>query len=268
MGPLEEAAATALVASQFPQLNRRTRQQLVADARGNPLALLELLRRVPDDPASARPAPAAQRILDLYGARIDRLPAAARRSLLIAALDETDDLDVATHLEAAAPGALKACEQAGLVSWERNSRRLAFSHPLIRAASTDNADEDERRAAHRELAAVLASRLGRRAWHLAEATTFPNDPIADLLVDLAQQMRGTGDTVGAVRTLTRAASLTSDRTHRGRRLARAAYLGADSTGDVRAVARLLATARDADPGRAPFARGGMRGGVFDAHSGW
>ncbi len=95
---------------------------------------------------------------------------------------------------------------------------------------------------------MLTDQPERRASHLGEAATGPDETVADLLEQAALLRLGRGDALGAVAALTRAAGLSPAPAHEGRRLARAAYIGADACGELADASRLLAGARRADSG--------------------
>ncbi|MFD5081923.1 AAA family ATPase [Kitasatospora sp. NPDC058406] len=251
--PLDDESAARLLGSRFPGLARGARRRLLAEAGGNPLALLEL-------PAALRPAaadspavlPLTRRLETLFGSRVAGLPAPSRSLLLLAALEGTGDLGV---LQAAARRAtaghglehLAPVERERLVHIEEGGQRLGFRHPLIRSAVVGQALSGERRAAHAALAHVLADRPERRAWHLGEATLEPDEEVAALLEHAAGLTLRRGDAAGAMRTLIRSASLSPEGPNRSRRLAEAAYLGAESTGALSSARRLLDDARQAAP---------------------
>ncbi|MFB6888766.1 AAA family ATPase [Kitasatospora sp. NPDC056327] len=251
--PLDDDAAARLLGSRFPGLARGARRRLLAEAGGNPLALLEL-------PTALRPAaadspavlPLTRRLETLFGSRVAGLPAPSRRLLLLAALEGTGDLGV---LQAAARRRetgcdlddLAAVERERLVHIEEDGQRLRFRHPLIRSAVVGQALSGERRAAHAALAQVLADRPERRAWHLGEATLEPDEEVAALLEHAAGLALRRGDAAGAMRTLVRSADLSPEGPGRSRRLAEAAYLGAESTGALSSARRLLDDAREATP---------------------
>ena len=253
--PLDQAAAAALIEARFPALAERVRQRLLAEAQGNPLALLELPAALSGPQrTAAQPLPAilplSRRLQALFASRVSDLPAPARRLLLLAVLEGTGDLGK-LRAAVAGPGEctdLAAAERAGLVRMDGGSGRLAFRHPLTRAVIMELSASDERRAAHRTLAGQLADQPERRAWHLAEAAVEPDERIADLLDKAAQRILRRGDAVGAVATLLRAAELSPRRADRSRRMALAAYIGADVLGDLKSALQLLDDARRADPG--------------------
>ena len=139
--PLSEAAAAELVGDRFPALAPRVRQRLLAEAQGNPLALLELpvalsgMQRAGTGPLPVW-LPLSRRLQAAFESRITALPARTRYLLLLAALDGTGRLQT---LQSAAPGPhgiddLAPAKRAGLVRVGEDGSRLAFRHPLTRSA--------------------------------------------------------------------------------------------------------------------------------------
>jgi DNA-binding CsgD family transcriptional regulator/tetratricopeptide (TPR) repeat protein len=253
LGPVDEQAANALVKSCFPDLAPQVRQRVVAEAQGNPLALLELPAALSGGQRTATetlPAvlPLSGRLQALFASRVSGLPAPTRQLLLLAALDGTGDVRV---LQAAAgPDAidiLAPAEQAGLVHVDDRTGRLVFRHPLTRSAIVELSTSGDRRRAHRLLAAQLTSEPERQAWHLAAAATGPDEKAADLLEHVAHRLIRRGDATGAVTALLRAADLSSDGPSRSLRLAAAARSGAAMTGEFRHLSKVLDAARSANP---------------------
>lgn len=255
VSPLDGQAAADLVGSRFPSLGGRELRRVLAQARGNPLALLELPAALGDARGSAgvvlsEVLPLSRRLQDLYASRVAEMPAPTRHLLLLAALEGGGDLSV---LRAATPGEdvlslLAPAERAQLLRVEhRGLGRLSFHHPLIRATVVSGSTGGQRLAAHRTLAEALTGQPDRRAWHLAEATPDPDEQVAALLERTAHRVRRRGDAVGAFNALVRSADLTPDPADRGRRLAEAAFVGADVAGELRTAAELLVEARRADP---------------------
>src|SRR3984893_8097281 len=72
-------------------LDERVRDRIVAETRGNPLALLELPRGVPDVPGVAGPPGSPGRIEESFRRRVEVLPAATRRLMLVAAAEPTGE---------------------------------------------------------------------------------------------------------------------------------------------------------------------------------
>ena len=266
--PLSQAAAGELVGDRFPALVPRVRQRLLADAQGNPLALLELplalsgIQRAGTGPLPQW-LPLSRRLQAVFESRITALPASARYVLLLAALDGTGSLPA---LQASAPGPhglddLAPAERSGLVHVAADGSRLEFRHPLTRSAVVALSTSAELRRAHAALARQLAGEPERQAWHLAQAAAGPDERVAGLLEQAAYRIRQRGDAAGAVTALLRAADLTPPGPERSRRLAQAAYLGAVVTGGLSDVPRLLDDARQADAGRA----GSLVASVAAAH---
>ncbi len=252
--PLGDGPAGELVAARHPAMAARVRRRVVAAARGNPFALLELPAELSGRQRAALEAlppvlPLSRRLRALFAGRVADLPPATRRLLLLTALEGTGDLGV---LGAASPGedwldVLAPAEEAGLLRVDADTQRVSLRHPLTGSAAVELATSGDRRRAHLVLAEVLADQPDRRAWHLAEAAVGSDGQAADLLDEAAHRALRKGDGVRAVAALLRAADLSPSGPGRARRLARAAYVGAQVVGDLRSVPHLLLQARRADP---------------------
>ncbi|MGP4020685.1 AAA family ATPase [Saccharopolyspora sp. 5N708] len=253
--PLDEGAATQLITTRFPDLAAQVRRRLLAEARGNPLALLELPAALSEPQLSASAAlptllPLTERLQELFASRVSKLPESARKLLLLAALDGTGDLDV---LRAAAAGQhdpddLAPAERDQLVRVDGSARQVSFRHPLIGSAAVQVSTGRELRWAHRCLAEALVDQPERRAWHLGEACVGADEQVAALLEQAAHAVLQRGDAVRAVASLTRAADLSPLAADRTRRRAEAAYIGADATGELGSARQLLDDAHGVDPG--------------------
>lgn len=235
---LDESASTTLLAGMFPELGRHATQQVLIEAQGNPLALIELpAATVPSEPGHTIARTPVGRRLRLYFARlIDALPAAARDQLLLAALDGTGD-----PFQDLPAGDLEPAERAGLIRVHPISHGVQFRHPLTRSAVVELSTDEQRRAAHRRLADRYANDQDRRVWHLAAATSEPDEAIARLLEDAAMRTKGRGDPVGAIGMLLRAADLSPGPADYQRRAMFASYLGVDVTGELTDPRRAGAT---------------------------
>ena len=250
---LDETAAADLLRGRFPALAPGARARVLAEARGNPLALLELPTALSEAQQTVtRPLPPVlpltERLTAVFAARVGGLPATTQRLLLLAALDGTGELAILRA--AAGPGGLDGlgpAERAGVVQQAGSPPRLAFRHPLTRAAVVALAGDSERRQAHQALAEVTKDEPERRAWHLAAAATGPDEQAAGQLEQAAQLILRRGDGTGAVAALLRASDLSPEGPDRARRIAAAAYVGANMVGDLRSVPGLLEDARRADP---------------------
>ncbi|MFF4761330.1 AAA family ATPase [Streptomyces sp. NPDC001292] len=252
--PLDEDASAELLALAHPDVSPAVRRRIAAEARGNPLALVELPMALSAEQRSALAAvptvlPLSDRLQAMFASRVAGLPDRSRELLLIAALDGTGDL---AAIEAAGSGRasvddLTPAEHKRLVTVSADNRRLSFRHPLIGSAVVELATASERRRAHQALADVLSDQLERRAWHLGEAAVGPDEKVAALLEEAARRRLRRGDALGAVTALTRAAGLSTMAADESRRLAEAAYVGVDSGGELEDASRLLAGARLAHP---------------------
>ncbi|WP_381559925.1 AAA family ATPase [Streptomyces eurythermus] len=259
LAPLDDAASAELLALAHPEVSPAVRRRIAAEARGNPLALVELPVALSAEQRATLAAvptvlPLTERLQAMFASRVAGLPERSRELLLIAALDGTGDL---ATIEAAAAGRaaiddLAPAERGRLVTVSADNRRLSFRHPLIGSAVVELATASERRRTHQALADALGDALGdqleRRAWHLGEAARGPDATVAALLEETARRRLRRGDALGAVTALTRAAGLSTAAADESRRLAEAAYVGVDSSGELEDAWRLLAGARLAHPG--------------------
>jgi hypothetical protein len=165
--PLDAVSAAALLEDRFSAMAPRVRQRLLADAQGNPLALLELpdALTIPQREAvGALPAvlPLGRRLQAVFASRVENLPAAIREVLLLAALDGRPRRPGAEPVRARRHPGPRAAERARLVRVEPGTGRLPFDHPLIRSAVVEQSS-DQRRRAHRALADRRADQPQRRA---------------------------------------------------------------------------------------------------------
>ena len=200
--------------------------QVLAQAAGNPMALIELAKVIADDPAASRrwaaePLPLTDRLSAVITSRFAALPEQAQAALLLAAVADGPDLRVAaSHGAGPDARALTPAEQLGLVKVDRTG--LQFSHPLVRSAIYHSAPFAQRAAAHRQLAEALHDQPDRRAWHLAAAALQPDEYVASLLEATAAQAQHRGGAAAAALALERAAELSPDRAAPARRLVAAA----------------------------------------------
>jgi DNA-binding CsgD family transcriptional regulator len=224
--PLSAADAGLLLDGQPRPPRGQARPQVLAQAAGNPMALIELATVIADDPAASRrwaaePLPLTDRLSAVITARFAALPEQARAALLLAAVADGPDLRVAAgHGAGPDARALTPAEQLGLVRVDRTG--VQFSHPLVRSAIYHSAPFAARAAAHRQLAEALHDQPDRRAWHLAAAALQPDEHVASLLEATAAQAQHRGGAAAAALALERAAELSPDRADQARRLAAAA----------------------------------------------
>ncbi|WP_026931785.1 helix-turn-helix transcriptional regulator [Glycomyces tenuis] len=212
VGGLSEAEARALLAeAKAVTLDERVRQRVLAEASGNPLALIELPKAGGFELPT--PSPVASRIERSFRARIAELPPGARLLLALASADPTGDPSLlwsaAEALGIDVPAARAAAEASGLV---RFGTRARFCHPLARSAAYRAAEPDRRRAAHRALAEATDPEAApdRRAWHRAQATAGPDEDVAAELESSASRAQARGGVAAAAAFLERAAALSLD----------------------------------------------------------
>jgi DNA-binding CsgD family transcriptional regulator len=246
---LRDADARALLSSVISgPLDERVRDRIVAETRGNPLALLELPRGLtPAELAGGFGLPDALalsgRIEESFRRRLAPLPPDTRRLLLVAAAEPVGEPALVWRAaerlgirsEAAAPATA-----AGLLEF---GARVRFRHPLVRSAVYRAASPNERRGVHRALADATDPEVDpdRRAWHLAHATSGPDDEVAAELERSAGRAQARGGLAAAAAFLEQAAGLTRSPARRGER-ALAAAQAKHQAGAFDAALGLLATA--------------------------
>ncbi|TQM43654.1 helix-turn-helix transcriptional regulator [Pseudonocardia cypriaca] len=230
---LPVADARALLESATPsRLDQHIRDRIVAESRGNPLALLELPRGLTVTQmaggfgllqAGTLPGHIEQSFLT----RIEALPADSRLLLLVAAAEPVGDPALvwrAAERLGVTPAEAVAGGTDGLLSVDA---RMSFRHPLVRSAVYRAADSADRRAVHSALAAVTDARADpdRRAWHLAAAAVEPDDAVAAELEQSADRAEARGGLAAAAAFLQRSAELTPDPAQRTDRALSAAQAG-------------------------------------------
>jgi DNA-binding CsgD family transcriptional regulator len=224
--PLSAADAGLLLDGQPRPPRGQARQQVLAQAAGNPMALIELATVIADDPGASRrwaaePLPLTDRLSAVITARFTALPEQARAALLLAAVADGLDLRVAASRVAGPDAqALVPAEELGLVRVDRTG--LRFSHPLVRSAIYHSVPFAQRAAAHRRLAEALHDQPDRRAWHLAAAATQPDEQVASQLEATAAEAQQRGGAAAAALAMERAAELSPNRADQARRLVAAA----------------------------------------------
>jgi DNA-binding CsgD family transcriptional regulator len=230
---LDDGHARALLTQVIPgRLDDRIRDRVLAETRGNPLALLEL----PQGMSAAELAggfelPATSdlpsHIERHYSRRVSTMSEATQRMMLLAAADPVGD---ATLLWGAAQAlgiessAVAPAEDADLLKIEAGVR---FRHPLVRSAVYRSASAEERRAVHLALAEATDREFDpdRRAWHLAAAAAGPDEAVATELERSAGRAQARGGLAAAAAFLKRAVALTRDPKRRADRALAAADLG-------------------------------------------
>jgi len=230
VGGLRDGDARKLLGSVLRgPLDERVRERIVAETRGNPLALLELPRGLTHAELAGGfglpdAVPLSGRIEDSFRRRVEALPDESQRLLLVAAVEPVGEplsvwraaerLGIGVH--AAAPAAA-----AGLLEFGAHIR---FRHPLVRSAVYRAASAEERRTVHRALAQATDPKVDpdRHAWHRARAAPGADEDVAAELEQSAGRAQARGGLAAAAAFLERAAALTPDPARRvGRALAAA-----------------------------------------------
>jgi DNA-binding CsgD family transcriptional regulator len=230
IGPLDDDEACAvLLAATHGRLDEQVLDRIVAEARGNPQALLELPRNLtPAELAGgfgvAPTTPLPRRVEERFVQRLRRLPAGAQRLVLLAAAEPVGDPTLLWRAApglAIEPGAATAAEAEGLVEF---GERVRFPRPLARCAIYRAAPLRDRQAAHLALAEAIAPGVDpdRRAWHLAQATVEADEDLARELERLAPRAHRRGGVAATAAFLDRATQLTPDPQRRAARALAAA----------------------------------------------
>jgi DNA-binding CsgD family transcriptional regulator len=244
----DDDARELLASASLGVLDEQVRARIIAETRGNPLALLELPRAL--SPASlaggfAVPdaSPIEGRIEASFRSRVKELPEETQRLLLLGAAEPLGDPALLWHAAGELGLATETAAPAEAIDLIALGARVTFRHPLLRSAIYRAAAPDERRAAHRALAAGTDPDADpdRRAWHRAHAAVAPDEDVAGELERSAERARARGGLAAAAAFLERAAELTPD-PHRRARRALGAARRKRLAGLPEAAATLLATA--------------------------
>ncbi len=256
---LGEQDARALLDSALAgPVDARVRELIVAETRGNPLALLELPRGLSTaELAGGFGLPATVslpgRIESSFRRQLEVLPEETRRLLALAAADPSGDpllVGRAARRLGIPAAAGTAAVRAGLVEF---GVQVRFRHPLARSAAYQSASPRERQEVHGALAEATdpAGDPDRRAWHRAQAAPGPDEDVAAELERSAGRAQDRGGLAAAAAFLERAALLTPDPGRRAQRLLSAARAKRDA-GELDAALGLLAAADGRGP--APWMR--------------
>ena len=250
---LRNGDARALLRSTLRfKLDERVLDRIIAETRGNPLALLELPRGLTAAQlAGGFGLPEAQatsgRIQESFVRRVSAVSDDARRLLLLAAADPIGDPLLL----------LRASEQLGIavsaIDTETDgllalSPRVTFRHPLVRSAVYRTATREQRREIHLALAEATDRSVDpdRRAWHLATAAAGPNELVAVALKQSASRAQARGGLAAAAAFLHRSVVLSGDPKQRVRRGLAAAQASLHA-GIIEGALELLALAEASTP---------------------
>jgi DNA-binding CsgD family transcriptional regulator len=249
VGRLSDRDSRALLTSVMPgRLDPRVQDRIVAETRGNPLAILELsqeftVAELAGGFAAADPGPLAKRIEESFGKRLQTLPSDTNTLLLVAAAEPVGDASLLWRAvermdidpEAAAPAMSAELLEVGA--------RVRFLHPLMRSAVYGAASVPDRQTAHRALADSIDADIDpdRQAWHLAQAAPGYDENVALDLEHSADRAQARGGVAAAAAFLLRSAELTRNPDLRAQRMLAAAQAMLHA-GAFEPAARLLAAA--------------------------
>jgi DNA-binding CsgD family transcriptional regulator len=248
-GLADADAQTLLDSAVIGPLDERVRDQIAAETRGNPRALLEIARELtPADMAGGFGWPHAaalpRRTGESFLRRLPSLPPATRLLLLVAAAEPVRDQvlvwraagQLGITAEAGAPAAA-----AGLIE---PGGQIRFRHPLARSAVYQAASAQERQCVHRALAEVTDPGVDpdRRAWHRAHAASGPDEEVAAELERSVERAQARGGLAAAAAFRELAAGLTPEPARRAER-ALAAAQAKQQSGGLDAARRLLGMAQ-------------------------
>ncbi|WP_433561006.1 AAA family ATPase [Nocardia sp. CA-151230] len=262
-GLAEEDAQTLLGTLLPGRLDQLVRDRIIAETRGNPLALVELSKggRAGLMGGFALPNIRIGELEDLYVRRIRALPEPTRQLLLLAAADPTGDATLlwrAAQALGLGPDTAEAAEQDQFVEI---GALIRFRHPLIRSAAYAAGSAEARRAVHLALADATDAQMDaeRRVWHRAAAAAGPDEEVAAALEEAAARVEIRGGAAASAALLQRSVALTADPGQRAERALAAAYAHLNA-GSFEAVLALLAEAEadardDLQRARAELLRG-------------
>jgi len=215
---LGDADARELLTSALPgPLDERVAAQLLAETKGNPLALLELPRAMTTSELAGgfglpRALALRGRIEESFRQRLELLPSETQELLLVAAAEPLGDPGLlwrAARQRGISASARVPAESAGLIEIDK---RVRFLHPLVRSAVYEAANPEARRRAHNALAEATDpdADADRRAWHRGEGAAQPDEKVALELVLAAARAEARGGLAAAAAFLERAGALTPD----------------------------------------------------------
>ena len=230
LGGLSKGDAAGLLTSvTLGPLDRSVHGRIIAEAHGNPLALLELSRER-SSPALAGgfavpgTGPLPGRIQASYRRRVELLPADTQHLLLVAAADPVGDPNLLWRAASELGVPVAAAAPAEAEELIEIAARVEFRHPLLRSAIYRAASPAERRSVHGALAAATdpGTDPDRRAWHRAQAVLGPDDEVAAELERSAGRAQARGGLAAAAAFLQRSVALTREPARRAERALAAA----------------------------------------------
>ena len=187
-GLADDDARALLISATLGQVDARIRDRIVAETRGNPLALLELpkgmtVAELAGGFAGPRSGGLPGQLEEHFLRRFEALPEATQRLVLVAAADPTGDVALLWRAARALGIPNDAAIDAEVEQLIAIGVEVQFRHPLVRSAVYAGASDQDRRAVHRALAGAMDPEVDpdRRAWHLALATVGTDEEVASEL---------------------------------------------------------------------------------------
>ncbi len=228
-GLADAEARTLLKSVTHARLDPHIRDRIVAETKGNPLALLELPRGLTATQlagglgllkADTLPSQIEQSFLN----RIQGLPEQTRRLLLVAAAEPVGDPDLVRRAAERLGITLAVGLAGGMDGLLTLDERVTFRHPLVRSAVYRSATPNDRRAAHLALAEATDPQVDpdRRAWHLASAAAGPDEAVAIQLEQSSGRAQARGGLAAAAAFLQRSVAMSEDTSRRADRALAAA----------------------------------------------
>ena len=228
LGGLDANAAEALLDAHPVRVRPEWRAALLAEAAGNPLALVELPGALRSEPLAESPLlPSTPHLQRAFSSVLSDLPMTTRTLLLVAAandggvLGEILQAGAMLEGEATAVDALAPAVATGLIEIDSGGG-LRFCRPIFRSAIYEAASVARRQAAHAALSEVVSDEPDRRVWHRAAAASGADEEVAGELQAAAVRAHRRGALALAIKRYERAAELSSDAVLRGNLLLRAA----------------------------------------------
>jgi DNA-binding CsgD family transcriptional regulator len=229
-------------------LDDRVRDRIVAETRGNPLALLELPRgltpaQLADGVVLSDSRTLTGRIEQTYRRRLEALPADTQQLVLVGAAEPLGDPVLVWRAAGRLDIGVDAAASAAAAGLLEIGSTVRFHHPLVRSAIYQAASPEERRCVHGALAEATDPEVDpdRRAWHAAQAAAAPDEDVAADLENSAGRAQARGGLAAAAAFLGRSAELSVDPDHRAQR-ALAAAQAAHLAGTPDEALRLLSVA--------------------------
>ncbi len=270
VGGLDRESAGRLLGRCAPRAVAPVRERLLAEAAGNPLALLELPAALSDAQLAGRqPLPEAlplnASLRAVFARRIGRVSESTRAALLVAASEDTGELRVILRAAAVlevSQDALDPALDAGLV--QTDGEALTFRHPLIRSAVYESAPLGRRQRTHAALADALRAdqHADRAVWHQARATLTADATVAAALEASGRRSQSRGGHASAASAFERAAELSDSEPARAARLvlaAEAAWVAGQADRARPLINRSLPLADRAQRARLLFVSGAIEG---------